>query len=59
VLYNVACVFALLGNNDRAIDLLEHAVKLGWGYRAWLETDTDLTSLRDDPRFKALLASMH
>ena len=41
------------------MDLLERAVKLGWGYRAWLETDTDLASLRNNPRFKALLASIH
>ena len=27
----------------------------GFGYRAWLENDSDLDSLRDDPRFTALL----
>jgi adenylate cyclase len=59
VLYNVACVFAQLAECERAMDLLERAVKLGWGDRTWIETDSDLASLRDNPRFKALLASIH
>jgi adenylate cyclase len=58
VLYNSACAYAQVGEPDRAIDLLERAVNLGWGYRAWLETDTDLLPLRGNPRFKALLASI-
>lgn len=54
--YNSACTFAVLGETDRAIGLLERAVDLGWGDRAWIENDSDLVSLRDDPRFAALLA---
>lgn len=57
-LYNAACVYTVLGNADRAIELLERAVELGWGDRAWIENDADLASLRDDPRFIALLARM-
>jgi adenylate cyclase len=59
VLYNIACVYAQLGESERAIALLERAVGLGWRDRAWLETDTDLASLREVPRFKALLQLMH
>jgi adenylate cyclase len=59
VLYNVACTYALLGESERALELLEKAVKLGWGDRAWLETDSDLDSLRDIPRFKFLLNRIH
>ena len=55
VLYNVACTYALLGESDRAMELLEKAISLGWGDRAWLETDSDLDSLRTIPRFQALL----
>jgi adenylate cyclase len=55
VLYNVACTYALLGESEQALELLEKAVDLGWGDRAWLETDSDLDSLRDIPRFKFLL----
>lgn len=55
VLYNVACFYALQGDSERSIDLLEKAVELGWGDRAWIETDSDLASLKGDPRFEALL----
>jgi adenylate cyclase len=55
VLYNVACTYALLGESERAMELLEKAISLGWGDRAWLETDSDLDSLRAIPRFQALL----
>jgi len=55
VLYNVACFHAHAGDKDRALDLLERAVDKGWGDKAWLETDSDLDSLRSMPRFQALL----
>ncbi len=57
--YNAACTFAVLNEAERALDLLEHAVELGWGDRAWMENDSDLTSLRELPRFQALLARLH
>ena len=58
VLYNVACFYAMAGNPERAMELLERAVENGWGDRAWLETDSDLDSLRNDDRFKAILAGV-
>jgi serine/threonine protein kinase/Flp pilus assembly protein TadD len=55
VLYNVACVQALTGRKDDAFASLEKAIKNGFGHREWLENDSDLAILRDDPRFDALL----
>ncbi len=55
VLYNVACVYSLIGEKDQAIGLLDEAIENGFGYRAWLENDNMLDSLRDDPRFTDLL----
>ena len=55
VLYNVACVYALLGEADRAVDCLERSVTHGWGQREWMEHDPDLASLRGHPRFRALV----
>lgn len=56
VLYNVACLYTTQGNTERAIDLLEKAQEMGFGDRAWMEHDSDLDPLHDNPRFKALLA---
>jgi serine/threonine protein kinase/Tfp pilus assembly protein PilF len=55
VLYNVACLNAVGGKPDRALDLLEHAVENGFGHKEWIEHDPDLVSLRADPRYQALL----
>lgn len=55
VLYNVACFYAQAGDKQQALDLLEKAVDKGWGDKAWLQNDSDLDSLKDDPRFEAVL----
>jgi serine/threonine protein kinase/Flp pilus assembly protein TadD len=55
VLYNVACVYALLGYSEKALDCLEKSTTTGWGQREWMERDPDLASLREHPRFKALV----
>jgi TolB-like protein/Flp pilus assembly protein TadD len=54
VLYNVACLYALEGERERAIDCLERAVAQGFGNREWIARDPDLDPLRDDPRFRQL-----
>jgi adenylate cyclase len=58
VRYNVACLYALEDQVDKAIACLEDAVRVGFGNRDWLERDPDLDSLRGDERFEALLATM-
>lgn len=58
VLYNVACIYSLMGEKDQAIGLLEEAIDNGFGYRAWLVNDNMLDNLRDEPRFAALLARL-
>jgi tetratricopeptide (TPR) repeat protein len=54
ILYNVACVYALGGMTHQALDCLDQAIQNGFGHREWLDHDTDLDSLREDPRFEAL-----
>ncbi|MFQ5816993.1 MAG: protein kinase [Terriglobia bacterium] len=58
VLYNVACVYALLGKAEEAIDCLEKSITSGMGQKEWIEHDSDLASLRSHPRFQALLARL-
>ncbi len=55
VLINGACLFAKDNKKEEALDLLELAVGKGFGKRDWIMNDPDYNSLRDEPRFKALL----
>jgi len=59
VLVNGACLRASMGLPEEAIDLLEQAQRFGWGKRDWIEHDPDYDSLRDHPRFQALLEKLH
>ena len=56
VLYNIACAFALEGQAKEAILTLQKAVDNGFGHWSWIEHDSDIDSLREDPDFIAMLA---
>lgn len=56
VLYDCACAYALIGETDRALDLLERAVAAGRGFRGWYESDSDLDAIREHPRFREIMA---
>jgi len=58
VLYNAACGYAIAGNSQKALDLLDRAVGTGKGFRAWMEHDPDLDAIRELPRFKEILARL-
>jgi adenylate cyclase len=58
MLYNTACFYAVQGERDEAIKCLEQALELGFGHREWIDHDSDLDSLRDHPRFQALLSQL-
>jgi serine/threonine protein kinase/Flp pilus assembly protein TadD len=58
VLYNVACLNAVAGRVEPALDQLEHAVQNGFGHREWIEHDPDLESLRSHPRYQTLLSRL-
>lgn len=57
-LYNAACFHALAGEHERALDLLERAANTGEGFPDWIEQDSDFDSLRELPRYRALLARL-
>ncbi len=53
--YNRACFEAICGNVDKAIELLEVALERKQTPLEWVRCDPDLDSVRDDPRFRALV----
>ncbi len=56
--YNMACLFALIGDQDNALDRLEQSVIGGMAHKSWMENDSDLDSLRGLPRFIAFVEAM-
>ncbi len=52
--YNLACYYAQIGEIDTSLDMLENSILS----RSWIETDPELGSLRDHPRYKALINSL-
>lgn len=57
-LYNLACAYALTGEREKAIDAAAKSFEAGFRTKYFYENDEDLASVREDPRFKALLAKL-
>jgi tetratricopeptide (TPR) repeat protein len=55
LLYNLACAEALLGEADEALKHLRLAIDSRPAAAEWAREDSDLASIRDDPRFAQLL----
>jgi putative intracellular protease/amidase len=55
-LYNLACAYATTGRKSEALTALEGAVAAGFAPIARAVNDPDLSSVRDDARFKKLVA---
>ena len=51
MLYNVACLYATLGETRRSVDTLRQAIDAGVRNFAWMKADPDLDSLRADPEY--------
>jgi Flp pilus assembly protein TadD len=56
-LYNVACVHALKGDKTSAFAALDQSIEAGFHKAEYLEKDTDLDSLRADPRFASTISA--
>jgi tetratricopeptide (TPR) repeat protein len=55
--YNQACLEAIAGNIERALNLLKIALDKHQVQLEWVRRDPDLDAIRDDPRFKELVGS--
>ena len=66
-LYDFACVYSVASNKiadkkkeyaDRAMDLLQQAVKAGWKNAVHMKNDPDLDALREREDFRKLVAAL-
>lgn len=57
-LYSQTCALALAGEKEKAIDAAGRAIEAGFREKSSFERDPDLASIRDDARFKQLVAKM-
>ena len=51
ILYDLACVEALAGESDAALELLTEAIAKNERFLEYAQTDKDFDSIRDDTRF--------
>ncbi len=57
--YNLACAMATIGEVDLALETLAGvASKISPGMMSWLEADTDLDSIREEPGFRAMMSDV-
>ena len=55
---SMAMIYAGLGKKDEAFQWLDEAYRESWGRLPWIKISPEYDSLRDDPRFSALLNRM-
>ncbi|HEY8459186.1 MAG TPA: hypothetical protein VIM99_02335, partial [Blastocatellia bacterium] len=56
--FHLALVYIGLGENDQAIKLLQQAYEERGERLVWIRSDARFDALRQDPRFKEILAGM-
>ena len=56
--YNIACVYAVLGDTDKAMAWLERTVNTGFACWPFFKLDPHMENLRAEPRFQRLVASL-
>jgi tetratricopeptide (TPR) repeat protein len=54
--YNQACFESICGNIEKALELLKVGLEKNQSRKEWARLDPDFENIRNDPRFKELLA---
>src|SRR4029079_1959295 len=55
MMYNTACFYSRLGENELAVKMLNTAIDNGFEHYEWLKRDTDLDNIRNDPGYIQLM----
>jgi tetratricopeptide (TPR) repeat protein len=56
--YQIACVYAVLGESDKAMARLERSVNTGFACWPFFRADPYLENVREEPAFKRLVADL-
>lgn len=56
--YNLCCTYSLQGNKQKALDVFEQCIKMGYADYAHTVEDTDLDNIRKEERYKALATQL-
>jgi Tfp pilus assembly protein PilF len=56
--YNLACVYARMGESTTATHYLQQALEFEPQARIWAQTDADFTRVRTTPEFQQLLGPL-
>lgn len=56
--FNLSCAYARTGQREKAVEAVARAIEAGFRYKDYYEGDEDLAAIREDARFKALVASL-
>lgn len=55
--YNLACAMSVMGETEEALKTLEGvALRISPGMLSWIDADSDLDAVRNEPRFVAMMA---
>jgi TolB-like protein/cytochrome c-type biogenesis protein CcmH/NrfG len=54
-LYNVSCIFSLLGDLDHAVESLRNSIAAGHDNYDWIKRDSDLDPIRNHPGYIELM----
>ncbi len=55
MLYNVACLYSMLGEKREAIRVLGNCIQGGYQFYDWIKRDSDLDPIRNDPEYIELM----
>ncbi len=58
VQYNASCIYSLSGKIDQALEYFERAIDSGYASIEWIKNDVDLDAIRNEPRFKEIVAKL-
>ncbi len=58
VRYGLACLYSKMSDPSVALDHLEASLRGGFAHREWINNDSDLDNIRDEPRYRLLVDTL-